>query len=75
MLQALILNAMIIGTVIVGLVYLKNPLALIALTFLRELPHGVPTADQLIAMQQNAQGVQDVADDDARPIGFTANVC
>lgn len=64
--QAAFVNLLIVLVVIVGLVTLQNPLFILGLLFLRDLPYG-------LAMQA-AQYHDEGDDEDSRPIGFTADV-
>lgn len=56
--HALILNLAIIGLVIVALIFTSNPLALLGVAFLREMPYG------LLADEEEEE------EEKGRPIGF-----
>lgn len=57
--HALILNLAIIGLIIVVLSITNNPLALLAIAFLRDMPYGLLAEDE-----------EGETDEKGRPIGF-----
>jgi hypothetical protein len=58
--HALILNLAIIGLIIVVLSITNNPLALLAIAFLRDMPYGLLAQDE----------EEEETDEKGRPIGF-----
>ena len=65
--HALFLNCLIIAVVLVGIVVGHNPLFLVGLTFLQDMPYGLLAARQLDAQSRDEE-------DDEQPMGFTADV-
>ncbi len=57
--HALILNLAIIALIVVVLVVTNNPLALLGIAFLREMPYGLLQSDEA-----------DEEDEKSNPIGF-----
>jgi hypothetical protein len=56
--HALLLNFAIIGLIVVALILTSNPLALLGIAFLREMPYGL--------LQQD----EEEEEEKGRPIGF-----
>lgn len=72
--HTLFLNFAIILLTAAGLLFTGNPLSLLCLFFLQELPVHVVTNEQQIRAKLLESGMDDEDDDDEPAIGFTAPI-
>ena len=65
--HALILNIAILVLIVVALAMTNNPLVLLGIAFLKEMPYG------LLQQDDESQGEEAMEDESGRPIGFIRN--
>lgn len=74
--QALVINLAIVGLILVGIVLTHNPLFIMGLLLLQNMPFMSAEASQLLAQLQAGEvEEEDVeGEEEGQPMGFTADV-